>query len=1125
MAHVFRFHEGNASLNGWDLSEQYDAKSIAAIKDPAGGSASLPITSIPSPFANFELVRNAFSVVTKEAAIGLKGETIYHKLVSNALDVLEIFYNFRRLQDHYEIIWWNRSDLKLLTDSANFEQLGKTLELYLNQDAEGFHFDRMHSICLLNYLDGPDALNVVGGTSPVSVCAGSPNDLRFVTTYLTNHTAFDPDPTSFKTLFERSDDFIVYVWALSKQPNFAETFQEVNDYIQACFSQIANGELKERLRNTLRSDYTEHYEQLVLDGDNKLEIIDGLPLYVKGDSRNYIAQNSDFRILSGKKVPQGAFLPLVLPSSTFTDSDVFYTGGSWLSGNVAPPYSTEEDLNKRELPFDGTKYPYLTPDDVFEPYLLRTPYPVNNGFFFNGWNEQKEYSYLLPLKPTIFNYLSISDLRSSSDANPEGLFKIEPLVMDSAKVTFRIPIRKGHFVTFERIYYNSKGMQPDSKKNIGIIQDVAFDLYLFPFFHLKGGTGFGPQRVELIDAEMGQRSGSYRLSFYRDRDNRTLPFHLSVRADKSKGNPLTTQYYSGDQEYDYLQVTTASGASGLVAPLWKDVVQGTKKMDFAVDFGTTNTHVEYKIDGQIFPFEIHSSDVQSMPLHDYLFPNIEEIIGEHDLDYFLEIPNQEFVPIHIGGSRRIHFPTRTAICRPRSGESRQEEVVALGNAAIGFHYERYTEANHNETITNLKWTGGDNAALITAFFSELLMLIRNKVLLSGGALDQTSITWFYPVSMLPYQRSRLTSIWNTLASTIIDPKCRPSNMTESLAPYYYYKNVCGVSSAVRPVVSMDIGGETTDFVVYAAGRPQVLSSVRFAGNSIFGDFYGSDISHNGFVARYEPKVLSAIRPFAGVESTYDKIRRRQNSADVISFMFSLCDNPQLTDRSVSLSSWMAEDYSMKFVLLLFYCAEIYYISQVMKRHAIATPAYLTVSGTASRLLSIIGEDDNLERLTRYIFNSQLGDSGTVELRRVDNPKVVTCKGGLNVYAEDRDVRPDDIKDVYNGSARFDVSTRTFDEADAEVRAEVLRSYREFIDFFVSIDGEVSFQNYFGIPTGRMAEYRATLLEKADQYLASMLEERRREASVNEQNPHVEDALFFYPLAGGINALAYKISKD
>ena len=77
----------------------------------------MPITSIPSPFANFELVRSAFDAVTRNAEVGLTGVTIYHKLVSYALDVLEIFYNYRRFQDHYEIIEWSRNDLKHLKNN------------------------------------------------------------------------------------------------------------------------------------------------------------------------------------------------------------------------------------------------------------------------------------------------------------------------------------------------------------------------------------------------------------------------------------------------------------------------------------------------------------------------------------------------------------------------------------------------------------------------------------------------------------------------------------------------------------------------------------------------------------------------------------------------------------------------------------------------------------------------------------------------------------------------------------------------------------------------------------------------------------------------------------------------
>ena len=46
---------------------------------------------IPSPFARMDLVRTAFRYITSHGE--LEGTTIYHRLVSDCLDVAEIFFN------------------------------------------------------------------------------------------------------------------------------------------------------------------------------------------------------------------------------------------------------------------------------------------------------------------------------------------------------------------------------------------------------------------------------------------------------------------------------------------------------------------------------------------------------------------------------------------------------------------------------------------------------------------------------------------------------------------------------------------------------------------------------------------------------------------------------------------------------------------------------------------------------------------------------------------------------------------------------------------------------------------------------------------------------------------------
>ena len=69
MAHIFSFNGGTVG-DGWTVTSQYGSKQIAAIKDPSGASASIPITSIPTPFASFELVKDAFKQVTDIAVSG-----------------------------------------------------------------------------------------------------------------------------------------------------------------------------------------------------------------------------------------------------------------------------------------------------------------------------------------------------------------------------------------------------------------------------------------------------------------------------------------------------------------------------------------------------------------------------------------------------------------------------------------------------------------------------------------------------------------------------------------------------------------------------------------------------------------------------------------------------------------------------------------------------------------------------------------------------------------------------------------------------------------------------------------------------------------------------------------------
>src|SRR5690349_14265146 len=103
MSKIFRLHTGaGEDIQHWQqipghLSDNF----INTIADPAGSNAQTQITSIPSPFARMDLVRTAFRYINSRNE--LDGATIYHRMVSDCLDVGEIFFNYESLKDKIEI--------------------------------------------------------------------------------------------------------------------------------------------------------------------------------------------------------------------------------------------------------------------------------------------------------------------------------------------------------------------------------------------------------------------------------------------------------------------------------------------------------------------------------------------------------------------------------------------------------------------------------------------------------------------------------------------------------------------------------------------------------------------------------------------------------------------------------------------------------------------------------------------------------------------------------------------------------------------------------------------------------------------------------------------------------------
>ncbi len=121
------------------------------------------------------------------------------------------------------------------------------------------------------------------------------------------------------------------------------------------------------------------------------------------------------------------------------------------------------------------------------------------------------------------------------------------------------------------------------------------------------------------------------------------------------------------------------------------------------------------------------------------------------------------------------------------------------------------------------------------------------------------------------------------------------------------------------MAAIDIGGETSDVVVYEENKPLLLTSFRFAAKSLFGfRRNNNDPKQNGIFLKYHEKMTDLVKKNASfLDSTLEEITKKNKSEDIISFWFSLENNSEVKgNEALSFSKILREDKDMKIVFAM-----------------------------------------------------------------------------------------------------------------------------------------------------------------------------------------------------------------
>jgi hypothetical protein len=1155
----------------WANASAFNEKDIEKIKDPSGLTDKKQITSIPSPFARIDLFKTAFRALVDNATDNLDaldGNTIHHKLVSDCLDMIQLFFEWDTFSEdpskRMKVVTWNKQEnLEMLINSGNpaHQLLGETLKLFFEQDREAYNFDELEDFYLIEY-----DYKIIGGTSPVTMCFTTANSLDFVNLNVGRDKFFDRE---YAPLYQREKEFQKFLHFMFKaEPRLRENMKELFDYIELSLKKLAHSDprlrddINAQVRNFKVNDFKRNYPVINTGKEGQDIYILGVEMRKKRVDKGSVSGESDFIIASTKwdeKFGQNGNVhkPLVLQNNYSKRRMKYIGGGDW-ERNTTVPYSYgNTPLNKRILPGQNMAYPHLTVDDFLEPTLIKLVYPLNHKFF-NGnmvGFKQNHVGFLIPIKKTYFDYFDVDDLRKTT-IDGDRVLEMSDRAGGGVAVTLRIPIAKsGEYITLERMYYPNNQPEISAEQNKGSIMECQFSLAIFPFIKLTENNQY---RVVLVDRDIKEttRHLNYNLHFYKqDNTSKQLDNPSKIRSEKSR-DEMTSKFYMVNEGFDFIEVENGE-ARGMMIPFFdRPVASGTKRFSFAVDFGTTNTHAEYSIEGsEPKPMEIKEEDKQFVTS----YPVDYNIFKAPELSLTIL---REFAPQIIAKGTEYSFPFRTTISEHET-LNHSQPVHALADLNIPFYYEKMVESRGTDIYKEIKWsnfgTEDDARNRVEKFMENLLFMMRNKVILNQGNLSKTELIWFFPSSMTPTQQDDLEEMWREQFEKyfpeVNDVDANLRKMSESLAPFHYYKEYERVDSLAYPVVSIDIGGGTTDIVVFFDNKPKFITSFKFAGNAMFGDAYNSSPRYNGFVRRYKEKIRGLLTD--NVQP--DLLRVMENldserSQEMISFFFSLDGNQSLkeADINIGFSKMLKDDGDLKVVFLLFYGAIIYHVAKMMKNAGLDLPRYICFSGNGSRSINLLDSSRKLRRVSQFakhlfeeVYNEgeenkeeenrksyrygEARQAGNLEIKQVQNPKEVTCKGGL-LGATGKEI--EDMKMVLLGTKDNLVVNSKIDNVASEkmryedlnhdVYDEVIGEIEGFVEMLFDLDDEYSFDRNLGIKMTDMEKYKRWLFEDLRQYLMQGIESKTKNDLANNTKARVEETLFFYPLVGALNNLASKV---
>ena len=844
----------------WDAQETgIQASQLDKIKEQKTDYSGA-LNSLPTPFARFFVVKEAFRRITEDVRNqnvrhqdvrhqGTSAGLAYTRLVSDCLDVFELLFN----KKYHENQWGD--DAKLIIKEWNAQQDMKELQnnvpilynalkasydidikeknlFFIILEKEGKEILLATSSPMTGFITPPDMdkYDTIQNNTPTVKLLGQNYDNLFISRKGKGYYFRDV------VLFEDRDiDFKNYMYQLFGGGNLDDRYSVIRDYIRQFDTD-----------KDIRNNY-----MLQLD--------------------DIVTENNSFLVINGLKL-------------SFND---------------------ETDIN-----------------NFFLPTLIRLPYRINRGNF-NGITYEREpnnrnYDYLIPLKSEALAYLDQGLATCKCQIKPYSVvvkfnynnqeysktYNLEDDVLNLAEEAHNLNI--GLFpnilspIEAENNYFKLALSVADLNKEWHTLSIKDVKLAFFK----KNNSGIFNEIAE-VDPERAQ--------------NGALP--AVVRSEQGNGTnaiECSTKYYElFNTDFDAVELTIGEH-KGFLLPIWRKAQRTNESYTYAIDLGTSNTFISRTKDNENNAPEMFSMmDSMVSYLHENVdndqyskVANIEDSMFEEAR----KMMQTEFVPPFID-SVDYKFPIRTAICKARD---KSDKPSLFDNHNIAFFYEKMMETSFQECLTDIKWE--ENEEHINIFVKELLLIIKCDILQRNGVLNQTSIVWFRPLSFSGNAKRIYDRTWKNLPKDILFTN-NVTCYTESEAPYYFFKKMDIVKNT-DSVTIIDIGGGSTDYVYFSENKPVSASSVHFGCDVLWGNGHTDfdNIRENGIYNKYIDKLDWGNKDKLMELESEMKLNKKCSTTDIINFWLSNSKYNNIID---CLHNDYLPLFVYHFTAIIYYVANLY----------------------------------------------------------------------------------------------------------------------------------------------------------------------------------------------------------